>query len=1108
MKISIASLLVLFLLCAPSEWAAFGQAAGARGAASSDDAQLERLFLDAELLLDSERKPKEAAKLFRKVWKDRDAPRVLKAEALAGLIRCERLLGNDKKANSLLRELIDDFGDLPAVSQEILCLSTGAPGASFLSGIEVVDEGRFLDLDTGGVITAIRSGSGSAPELVVRNKEVVFLTSSREDKAMANLAQKIYDAPWHRVNTDLGRTAWVQIVRTRESVSVRFFTALSGTQTVLPAPRNLFCVGTGRQIEVHFEESDIFSSYRVERQDSVTEPFQILKSIRQGPFEDRNVAPGNRYVYKISGIAANKAESLPVTVDGTTNSLGVLSGSVVLEWSTEAERDSFDFLTGRHARSGGDITVTGTYGGRSSASFADCFGVHAQRLPGVLDSKYPNWGKQIPPHAPFQVYLRGGGVARCIWKPEPDGKVIVDYEVNPDASHLDHRPIVTVDASDRWAAITIAAPEGYKADGVTVTDAADGGVRFLAVKNGEARDRDIEGKKFLTYSAACVDRFGRRSARGSAFLNLSPKGIRKGEFQFHYDQAYSIELERLVAPDGGDVHFADSAGGISAVKLLASEGIINLEWGRRSDSMLRGCSTEQLLDAILSFDPAAGTLETRARGDSREPHDDVFIVRTRYGGWAKFAIVARADQGSWKERLVTIRYIYNAHEPIFREDQDVETVTEHGVTLDLKILNKSREMVTSTQREILADLDRRAAEWSASLAKETGKDVQVDGLVSRSHAWDLGLPDDYRISTFNFTHATRDDTELVRNDWDIMFYNGDPQIGVFDMSSIWDLGTVAFDDVVIADGHSHARAEKVPANRGNVYVIHSLDRETDLWIKMEILDLNSGDWIIFRWEIIDDVEKVIRLERLPDLEMKAPVVNLQLRAGAGGGNPNRITMNGSTSAYVDVISDTPLDMTAAPNITEQSWCYFEGGFIPEGKVWIVKFIELMARTDGDTNGHGEFLLHLGPYTIAHLPKIYDSEKAVIYTIDGGVRILEAGEPTVNYSLAMDIPLWPGDEKNVFAEVANSSLCNVVIRGDFVDAKDCRGPRDRGVPALDGLSRYFLSVSKREKTNAQAALEQYARENRDLLPYLEKILDLATNDEYRALLERMIEAAEQ
>jgi len=1106
MKISTATLIVLFLLCNPSDWSAYGQTAGNRGAASSDEAQLERLFLDAELLLDSERKPKQAAKLFRKVWKDRDAPRILKAEALAGLIRCERLLGNDKKANSLLRELIDDFGDLPAVSQEILRLSAGGSGTSFLAGIEVVPEGRFLDLDTGGVITAIRSGSGSAPELVVRNNEVVFLTSLREDKAMASLAQKIYDAPWHRVHTDLGRNAWVQIIGARDPLTVRFYTALSGTQSLLPAPRNLFCAGKPKQIDVHFEASDMFSSYRVERQDAVTQPFQLLKTVRKGPFTDDNVVPGSRYVYKITGIGRNKAESLPATVDGTTNSHGVFSGTVVLDWGHGGGR-SFDFLTGKHVERGGDITLTGTYGSWSPGSFTGGFGVHAIPLPGDPDAPYYASGKQIPAHIPFHVFLRGGGVAKCIWKPVERTEVLVEYMVNPDAADLDLRPIVTVETEAGMAVITVAAPDDYSAESVTATDAASGEERILAVKNGEARDRQIEKRCFLTYSATCVDRFGRRTAPGTATVNLSPEGVRTGEFRFHYHQTYSIELDKIMPFDGADVFFVSCAGGISTVVLQAPGGISNLEWGDVRESAIYGCTADDLFEAIVAVDPDAVPLGGRADGDSREPSHDVFVLETRFGGWAKLAIVDRSDEGPWKEMPVTIRYAYNPHEPIFTDGDAADTITVHGVTFNVDTLNKSREKVALRQHQLLADIDKKASNLAGSLAEKVGKEVQVVALLGRSFANSLNLPDDYRVSTFSFHYATRDDTKLVHNNWDIAFGNGDSEIYVWSPSSIWDLGEVEFDEVDISEGHPYEKVEKVLVAKDHLYVMHVHDRNTDLWVKMQILDQNSGEWIVFRWEIIDDVEKVIRLERLPALEMKTPVVNIQIRAGAGGGNPNRVSMDGSTSVYVDEVSNLPLDMSTPPKMRERSRCYFEGGFIPEGKVWVVKFIEFAARTDGDTNGWGEFLLYVGPFTIAHFPKDYHSENA-IYTIDGGVRVLEAGESTVKHSLAMNIPLWPGDEKDVVAEVANSSLCDVVIRGDFVDAKDYRGKRDRGVPALSNLPRYFFKVRELEKTHAHAALEQDARKNRDLLPYLEKILEAATSDEYRALLEKMIEAAEQ
>jgi len=924
---------------------------------------------------------------------------------------------------------------------------------------------------------------------------------------MAELAQKIYDGPWYRVHTDLGRTAWVQVIRTAEPVLVHFYTALSGTRNVLPAPRNPFCVGTGKQIDVHFDAADTFKSYRIERQDGANQPFQTLKTVKKGPFKDKAVAPGSRYVYRITGIAANKAESLPATVGGSTASRGVISGSVNLIGGRQGALSSFDFLTGERLVEGGDITLTGMYGSSSAASFTDSFGIHARPLPGTLAPGYSGWGKQIPPNISFEIRLRGGGVARCLWKPVASWEVLVEYTVNPDAADLDLKPVVTVEKKDGHALVSLAAPEGYEAESVCVTDAESGETRVLTLKNGQARDLRTEGTRFLTYSATCVDRFGRRTAPGTAFANFSPRGIRKGEFRFHYRQAYSIELDKIVPLDEGDMCFASCAGGISSVTLQAAKGITNLEWGDVRESIIAGCTVPDLLDAIVSVDPDTVDFEGRADGDSREPTHDVFILKTRHGGWAKLAITTRSEHRDWQQKPVAVRYVYNAHEPVFKEESTGETVAGHGVTFDVATLNRSREMLASRQQRILAALDRKTAKLASAHSEKTGKEIRVAALLGRSHASRLDLPDDWVASTFSFEFDTRDDRELVRNDWDIAFGNGDPEFDVFGLSSIWDLGAVAFDTVVVEDGHSIERADEVAAIKDHVYVIHSLDSNTDFWAKMQIIDQNRGEWVIFRWEIIDDVEQVIRLERLPELEMKSPVVNIQIRAGASGGGKNRITMDGAASNRVDEVSQRPLDMVTAPNIAERSVGYFKGGLIPEGMVWVVKSIEFVARADGDSNGPGRFSLQVGPFTIAHFRGDPRSER-VIYTLDGGARVLAEGEFEVKHGLAMEIPLWPGDEKKVFASVGNSSLCNVVIRGEFVDADAFRGEGYSDVRALDRLHEFFMITKEMDKQNALSTLEKVARENKHILPYLKTIRDVATNDGYRALIEKMIDAASE
>jgi hypothetical protein len=71
---------------------------------------------------------------------------------------------------------------------------------------------------------------------------------------------------------------------------------------------------------------------------------------------------------------------------------------------------------------------------------------------------------------------------------------------------------------------------------------------------------------------------------------------------------------------------------------------------------------------------------TLASGSARRPASDVFVLRTRNGGWAKLVILARAQEGGWQERPVTVSFVFNPHEPRF-EAHDGRAVRENGVLL-------------------------------------------------------------------------------------------------------------------------------------------------------------------------------------------------------------------------------------------------------------------------------------------------------------------------------------------------------------------------------------------------------------------------------------------
>lgn len=689
------SFLILLLVMSNALWSfstGSGQDAAQVDQAGLDRVQLDRQLHEAELLLESARKPDEAAGLFRSIWKAPSASREMKGKALAGLIHCEQLLGRRESAESLLRELLDEYRDLPSISMRIRELSSLMKVALFLDGIEILSEGRFLDLDTGGSFTSIQPGSGMVPELVVRNRRATLLVDAASDQGMKDLAPWLSDAPWRRVQTDLGRTAWLQVLRESEPVVVRYYTRISGSTGPLPAPQGPFSLGLGNRIEIHFLHAECFISYRIERRDSPDEPFRALANVHNAPYVDAAVTPDSRYVYRIIGIAKDGSEGLPATLDATTETRGVFSGSV------ELNQGSLDLLTGRQMERGGDITLKATYGGQSAASFIGYLGIPITVLKDEGKSRPSPWGKwsigwssvQIPPNVPFLVPLSGGGVARCTWVPTEKRGVLLNYEVNPDAAHF-IKPYLIVEKKDGHAEIRTSAPPGYEVEQVTVTDLLNGGTRTLEVAKGMARDEGIREGNILSYSAAAADAHGRHTAKGKAHLKLLSREIRKGEFEFHYEQAYSFDYGRIVSVKDGDVLFKTCAGGISSVTLHAPAGITNLGKRRNRDDALRGYPAEVLMDAIVSFDPRELKFEDDAKGDKRTSTTDTFLLKTKHGAWVKCAIVHRSDEGGWTERPVTIRYVYNAWKPEFGKSQSPDLFEEQGVAFDRSVLQTSRK---------------------------------------------------------------------------------------------------------------------------------------------------------------------------------------------------------------------------------------------------------------------------------------------------------------------------------------------------------------------------------------------------------------------------------
>lgn len=146
-------------------------------------------------------------------------------------------------------------------------------------------------------------------------------------------------------------------------------------------------------------------------------------------------------------------------------------------------------------------------------------------------------------------------------------------------------------------------------------------------------------------------------------------------------------------------------------------------------------------------------------------------------------------------------------------------------------------------------------------------------------------------------------------------------------------------------------------------------------------------------------------------ELAAPLVILQVRSGAGGGNPNTVDMAGVTSGYVDLRTRSPIAWSPSVDMDEESRAYVDGGTVPQGRRFVVTRVSWRGVAAGDSNGHGEFVVQVGGQTLAQRS---DDPAVTTGSWSGRVVILRGRESTVN------------------AEVANSSHVEVRIEGEFED----------------------------------------------------------------------------
>jgi hypothetical protein len=524
----------------------------------------------------------------------------------------------------------------------------------------------------------------------------------------------------------------------------------------------------------------------------------------------------------------------------------------------------------------------------------------------------------------------------------------------------------------------------------------------------------------------------------------------EGEFAFHYKQGYSFLEQRVVEQDEivqADLVFESCAGGISSVTLSVPAGKL-AHAARVTD--LQGKDTPgagRLLPALLRGHVKDLDLQTRKDGRSRSPASDVFLVRTSRGEWVKLAILARAEHapGGWTKQEVSIAYSLNPDAPEFIEG--VGDIVEAGFEFDTRLIPEEEHPVLLRAQE---EKEKRAAPFRAEIAALDARAERIGaGLPSghkiaavmvRRHADALGSEDPYTAATFSFEHDTRDDRAKTRNDWDFVVGNRGPdspdelniRTVTDDRGQIWDLGVTSFNAALRGDVPMSEGATRATVKPGHVYLVHTLDSESDYWVLFKVLEARPGRDLIIEWVKVDDPTRLRAALESADKDLRSPSAWLQLHSQHGGGNAHRVFLDGTKNAYVGELSETPLALkTKQRGRRLRGAGYVEGGLIPLGQTFLVETLDIVMHLD---DGRVRSRVQVGPYAVL-TAMTKDADQIVLYTIDRGREVIGREDLPIQRSISVQIPLSRDEEKNVYVEGASFTRNDVRLRGRFLRADD-------------------------------------------------------------------------
>ncbi len=125
---------------------------------------------------------------------------------------------------------------------------------------------------------------------------------------------------------------------------------------------------------------------------------------------------------------------------------------------------------------------------------------------------------------------------------------------------------------------------------------------------------------------------------------------------------------------------------------------------------------------------------------------------------------------------------------------------------------------------------------------------------------------DYAKACFSFEYGINGEeaVKITRNDWDVQFGNGGDFFHVSmvtdDRSRIADLGELNWSDAIevpVLPAHPDPKIDepRVKAVVGHMYVVHTKDRDSDLYALFRVESLEPGDRVTISWKVIPSPEQ-------------------------------------------------------------------------------------------------------------------------------------------------------------------------------------------------------------------------------------------------------------